>query len=158
MMKYLTLDRWIADQDLTAETLADSRAAAEQYSAYLDSIRSKLPPALVLLLDEFTIHDARVRELHLSVEQRTLTIRLDAHDQAMTQRRQRYLRLQYRDVTEVGSTADPDKGLLGPHGYGDLGYDELELLSDGMLEHRFLFSSGIEIFVRFGNADLMVES
>jgi hypothetical protein len=115
MMKYLTLDRWLADQDLDERSREDSRQAAEQYWAYLASIRPRLPAALSRLLDEFTIHDGRVRELYLSVAERTLTIRLDAHDHPGDGRKyqQRHLRPQYRGVAEVKSTADPSRGSTG---------------------------------------------
>ena len=56
--------------------------------------------------------------------------------------------LHYSQVEEVISTADPEKGLPGPHGYGDLGYDEIERFQSGLLEHRMLFSSGIVLTVR----------
>ena len=46
-------------------------------------------------------------------------------------------------------STNPKRGLAGPHGYGDLGYDEIEVLRDGLYEHRILFSSGIELQVRF---------
>ncbi|HWX42575.1 MAG TPA: hypothetical protein VN345_15600 [Blastocatellia bacterium] len=46
-------------------------------------------------------------------------------------------------------SSDPDKGLVGPNGFGDLGYDEIEVLDGGMFEHRLLFSSGIELAIMF---------
>ena len=52
-------------------------------------------------------------------------------------------------------TSDPSVGLGGPHGFGDLGYDEIDVGEDGPFEHRLLFSSGIELAVRF--ADLIIE-
>jgi hypothetical protein len=45
--------------------------------------------------------------------------------------------------------ADPQTGLPGPHGYGHLGYCEFEALGGELFEHRMLFSTGIELHVRF---------
>jgi hypothetical protein len=58
--------------------------------------------------------------------------------------------LTYREVVRVESPADPMVGLRGPHGYGDFGYDEVEVLSTGVFEHRMIFSSGVELRVVFG--------
>ncbi|WP_162668597.1 hypothetical protein [Gemmata massiliana] len=59
--------------------------------------------------------------------------------------------LTYTGIEQVESTADPKVGLGGPYGYGDLGYDELDILPTGTIEHRFLFSSGIELAIAFHN-------
>ena len=61
----------------------------------------------------------------------------------------RIIVLTYSGVRNLSTTADPEQGLQGSHGYGDLGYDEVELLPDGAVEHRLLFSSGIELTVQF---------
>lgn len=45
-------------------------------------------------------------------------------------------------------TGDPDKGLPGPNGFGDIGVDEIEVFEDSF-EHRILFSNGIELHIRF---------
>ncbi len=57
--------------------------------------------------------------------------------------------MNYGGVRSIQSTADPEKGLPGPHGYGDLGYDEIDLIQPGHYEHRMLFSTGIELLVQF---------
>jgi hypothetical protein len=61
----------------------------------------------------------------------------------------RHYRIEYGGVTALESSADPAVGLAGPHGYGDLGYDEFDVVSEGHFEHRMLFSTGIELIVRF---------
>lgn len=61
----------------------------------------------------------------------------------------RHVRLVYDGVCTIHSTGDRLRGLSGPHGYGDLGNDEIEVLQDGSFEHRFLFSTGIELVLRF---------
>jgi hypothetical protein len=44
---------------------------------------------------------------------------------------------------------EASENLPGPAGLGHLGYDEFELLDPGTFEHRLLFSSGVEILIRF---------
>jgi len=61
----------------------------------------------------------------------------------------RRFEIEYQGVSRFVSTADPDTGLPGPHGYGDLGYDETDVDDAGLLVHRILFSSGIEFEVTF---------
>ena len=63
--------------------------------------------------------------------------------------RTRRLFLTYHGVVSFCSTDEPDDGLPGSLGYGDLGYDEIDLTDDGFLEYRMLFSSGIELQVVF---------
>ena len=65
--------------------------------------------------------------------------------------------LTYTGVERVESTADPAVGLRGPHGYGDFGYDEVEVLPTGAFEHRMVFSSGVELCVVFGGFGLRRE-
>ena len=63
-------------------------------------------------------------------------------------REERDISLLYGGAVFVESTADPDRGLPGPHGYGDLGNDEIEVLDGGLLDHRLLFSTGVELTLR----------
>lgn len=58
------------------------------------------------------------------------------------------------DVVSFNLLADHDIGLPGPHGFGDVGYDEADINVDGNLEHRLLFSSGIEMQVVFRGFEL----
>ena len=145
-MKYFTLDLWFADQDLDSD--ADpSFEALQRYKAYLASVIEKLPVDFVVMLETICIHDANLRELQVNIEQHQVTLRLDAGN--ITIREGRKVKLHYTNVSSLTSTSDPEKGLAGPNGYGDLGNDEIEVLEDGEYEHRILFSSGIELNIRF---------
>lgn len=62
--------------------------------------------------------------------------------------------LKYKGVSNFTTTSQPDKGLAGPYGYRDLGYDEIELISEALFEHRMIFSSGIELSVVFTEFEL----
>jgi hypothetical protein len=59
------------------------------------------------------------------------------------------LQLVYEGVSNLYSTATPQKALGGSASYGELGYDEIELLGEQLYEHRLLFSSGIEMQIQF---------
>jgi hypothetical protein len=106
-----------------------------------------LPPAFARLASEVCIHDAALRELAADFDRNTLSLRFDAGDPTM--RIGRRVRLIYEGVVALSSTADPAIGLPGPYGYGDVGNDEFEVLAGGEFEHRFLFSSGVELAIRF---------
>jgi hypothetical protein len=142
-MKYFTLDWW--------QNCCEQRDAAEPYFAYLDGIRSQLPPDLIRLLDEVNLHDARLRLLALDVKAGSLELRLDGYKYTpqWNEECRRSILLSYLGVQGMQSTADPEAGFGGPYGYGDLGYDEIELLPDGSIGHRLLFSSGIEMAIQF---------
>ncbi|NLD35292.1 MAG: hypothetical protein GX654_00300 [Desulfatiglans sp.] len=151
MMKYFTLDRWIADQDLDADSSENLRAY-EDYEKYLSGIQARLPNGLQWLLSEFCLVDASLREVSIDIPSSKASLRFDAGD--VTMQGGRDITLHYRGVVAVRSTGDPEKGLPGPCGFGDLGNDELELLNDGLIEHRFIFSSGIQLMLRFDTAEL----
>jgi hypothetical protein len=59
----------------------------------------------------------------------------------------------YRGVTALG--LESDERFEGQPGLADLGHDELDLLEDRCLEHRFLFASGVALAIRF--ADFTME-
>jgi hypothetical protein len=149
-MKYLTMDWWVGR--CAMEPL-------ERYWAYIDSIRSKLPVDVVHLLEDVNLHDAKLRSLAVDVAGKSLIGHLDAYKytSAGIEEGRRRVQLTYLVLRRVTSTADPEVGLGGPHGYGDLGYDEIELLADGSFAHRMLFSSGIELAVEFEQFRLEVE-
>jgi hypothetical protein len=114
---------------------------SDAYAAHLAAIRERLPPDLLVTEESVSLHDARLRALRLV--DGTLVLGLDslAGDERLT--------LTYTGVERFESVADPKVGLGGPAGYGDLGYYEVDALPGGTLEHRLLFSTGIELIVVF---------
>ena len=58
--------------------------------------------------------------------------------------------ISYDTVSKAEIINPVESGLPGTFGFGDLGYDEIEILSSGEFQQRFLFSSGIELHVTFG--------
>lgn len=126
-MKYFTMERWIANQDL--DSAHDPREPLRAYRAYLDSVYEQLPKDFRRMLAEICIHDAALVDLAVDLSEHRVILRLDAGDVTMRERRQ--VRLTYEGALTFTSTADPTSGLPGPHGYGDLGNDEIEVLPDG---------------------------
>ena len=138
-MRFFTLDWWLAQQT----GVPPNPSAA--YRAHLASIESSLPRDLVELERSGALHDAKVRALRLDLPAQTFELELVAHG---PRGETVGLRLCYGGVVSLNGTADPECGLGGPSGFGDLGYTEVHLI-DGALEHCLLFSSAIELRVRF---------
>ncbi len=138
-MKYFTFAWWAGD--------SEDDTAADRYWAYVKSVRSLLPPAIVRLHEEYSLHDSRVIELRVEpVEARAvLSVTGSSRDGERCDYTLEYLGL----ASYVTRNARGDGPLGGPIGYGDLGYDEFEILPGGHTEHRILFSSGIEVELRF---------
>ena len=148
-MKYYTMDWWAGGCD-------DSNDPIEAYWRYIDQVRAQLPPGLKRLADT-NLHDAHLRRLSCSFIHRTVAMEFNVL-QIVEPNRSTYRRrvsVVYAGVESIASAADPEVGLGGPHGYGDHGYDEIEVLQPGAYEHRMLFSTGIELVVRF--TDVTVE-
>ena len=146
-MKYFTLEWWRE---------GDDGSASERYSQYVESVKARLQPALIRLHEICTLHDGCLRAIEADMVRREAILDVDGHRYIAEERRygRREFRLLYGDVLRLGSTATPEHALGGPPGFGDLGYDEIELIADGVFEHRMLFSSGIEIAVQFGRFEL----
>ena len=136
-MRFFTMAWWCGCQTGTAEDVSTS------YSAHLAAIRDRLPPDLLATEETVSLHDTRLRELRLLLAERALTLALDSYSGD-----ERFI-LTYMGVEHFESTADPEVGLGGPAGYGDLGYCEIDALPSGAFEHRLLFSTGIELAVAF---------
>jgi len=117
-------------------------AQVTAYQAHLAAIRHWLPVNVLRLDEQVPLHDARVRMVRYTVATNTLIIGLQNW---FTPNEVKPFYLCYRNVISFDSRADPAKGLPGPHGYGDLGYDELDITPENDLVHRLLFSSGIEV-------------
>jgi hypothetical protein len=145
-MKYLTSEWWLGEVE-------DLRPAMEAYNRYIDSIRPKLSPDLVALVDAVSLHDSRLRELLVDAPERLIKLVLDGwvNPWGLSNRDRRRLTLMYRGVESFESRNGVR--LIGD----DLGYHELECLEDGAFEHRMLFASGAELIVRFEHLHLSLQ-
>jgi hypothetical protein len=140
-MKYFTIDWW----------RGDAECDFEQYRSYLESIRPQLPTQLADFVDNISLHDAQIIHFHLDVAHGRLEFLLSAlfPSDGPAELEYHNLQLVYQGVSGFYSTATPQKALGGPASFGELGYDEIELLSEQLYEHRLLFSSGIEMQIQF---------
>ena len=142
MVRFFTLDWWCGCQ------IGQAGDPRTDYAQHLDAIRARLPADLLALQETISLHDARLRQLVVLPAAGTVQLVLESYAG-----RERYI-LEYLGVGRIESSADPDVGLGGPHGYGDLGYDEVDVLPSGAFEHRLLFSSGIELSLEFRGFEL----
>ena len=144
-MRFFTMEWWRGVQ----EGRADDPAAA--YWAHLDTVRSRLPSDRLPVLDallSLALHDTNVCRLRLEPAAATLHIVL-TNRYAAGER----VTLAYSGVKQFASESDRD-GFAGS-GYGDLGYDEVDLSPAGEFVHRMLFASGIELAVVFRGFELL---
>ena len=111
------------------------------------------------MVNEVTLHDACLRSLSGDYTGASIILNLDGagYDESTKSYFHRHFELRYDGVQSVRSDADPEKGLPGPHGYGDLGYDEIDVIERGLFEHRMLFSTGITLFIRHREFQLRFE-
>ncbi|PQO27113.1 DUF4085 family protein [Blastopirellula marina] len=146
-MKYFTLKWWMG--------LQEGRGVdpIEDFQEHVTSIQDALPQDFRELLESVSLHDAHLRRMEYDAAAQALEMQLDGCSE---QGQRRKITLRYLQVESFLSTAHPKLGLPGPFGYGDLGYDEPYVLAGGRFEHRILFSSGIELRIRFGDFQLVV--
>ena len=144
-MKFYTIEWWCGIQS------GDASDPMDAFREYLDSIRDRLPSDLLVLQDSVSLHDARMHLFSHDASRRTLSLTLHGDDGSGGLR---VFPLLYHGVVAHRFSSDPDVGLPGPNGFGDLGYDEPDVLSDDLFQHRLLFSSGIELQVDFSNFKL----
>ena len=144
-MRFFTLDWWCGLQGL------DFYDPIPAFQKHLSSIRDRLPAGLLALQESISLHDARLRLIDYQCQTSVLTLQLDGDDGSGGLRR---FALRYADVVSFRSLSDPNIGLPGPHGFGDIGYDEADISADGNFEHRLLYSSGIEMEIVFRGFEL----
>lgn len=129
---------------------APNAAAFREYAAHFDAVCAHLAPKLRVLGDQMFLHDARVTALRANFEACELILELDAEDGQGGLRR---IRLQYGGVRHVQAASSSQEGYVGPAGFGDLLYNELDR-ADELFEHRMLFGTGIELSVVCAMLDL----
>lgn len=145
-MRFFTMAWWCGVQQ------GRPKDPSAEYLAHLSALRERTPPERLATLDallSLALHDARLRRLRLEPAAGALRIELESHSG------EERFALSYSGVEQLVSEADPRVGLGGPPGYGDLGYDEVDLAPGGAFLHRMLFSSGIELAVAFRGFELL---
>jgi hypothetical protein len=119
----------------------------ERYQAYLASIVSALPPALVELEAGHTLHDSHVISMLSDFTTRRVSLVLDGWDRPL-QKPVRYA-LVFDGVLVFEQQLPAGRDYRSE--LGDLGYWEIELLTGGGVEVRLLFAGGAEFRVVFGD-------
>lgn len=122
----------------------------EAYDEYFDTIKESIPKSFIKLREEILLHDGDLKSVVYSTADEILTLKVHGDDGRGGRRK---IELQYSGVKLFYSTSDSEKGLPGPMGYGDLGYEEIEVIEEGF-EHRIRFSSGIEFKIQFSDMAL----
>ncbi len=134
-MKFFTLDWWCGLQQL------EDYDPVPEFKRYLSTIRERIPEGLLALQETISLHDANLRSLEYLSHDKSLTLQLDGAARQYV--------IRYTDVVSFKTIVDRERGLPGPRGFGDLGYDEADITANGDLEHRLLFSAGIEMQIVF---------
>lgn len=119
---------------------ADDLSVFDRYRAYIASVSDSIPPGLLDLHSNHTLHDAEVTQIISSSAQRAVTIRLQGWD-VQFQNPTSY-ELRFSEV-ELFEQIFPGKSELG-----DLGYWEIETVEEGT-EVRMLFVSDAEFRIVF---------
>lgn len=144
-MKYFT-PQW-----LDAESWEEHQAPIDAYKAYVASIRDQLPPDMTKLTDQ-ELHDAKVRLCQIGIPDQTVLLELDGWKDPWTPEdgfTPRKMQLRYAGVISFTSQ-NGDELTTGPVSAGDVLYQEIESLGDGIFEHRLLFgTTGSECVLRF---------
>lgn len=139
-MKYFTKEWWAAG--------GEDQGCVSAYRAYLASIIDKLPADVARLAEGHLLHDASLSNVSVSLMEAQLRMSFVGWDEGFENRTQ--IEICFHSVKEfnVGFSAGQEGG---EYGIGDLGYHELELVEDNLIEIRMLFSSSAEMRVVFRN-------
>lgn len=137
-MKYFTKDWWAGGDRNDGQIL--------DYQKYIDSIKAKLPDDAISLHEQYTLHDASLGIVASNMVAREVSFSLSGWDRNFKERLNYELIFEQVSNFEMfGESLDDE----GPAGFGDLGYYEFELISEGAFEFRAIFSSGIQIKINF---------
>lgn len=135
-MKYFTADWWA--------NAGDDTAPFRTYQAYLATVRTNLPAALLELEAQHTLHDSRVTSISSYFKDRAVEIRLRGWDKCLTHRVN--YTLIFLGVDEFDQRLPRGRNM--EEELGDLGYWECEYLEPSV-EVRFLFVSSAEFRIVF---------
>jgi hypothetical protein len=136
-MKFFTREWWEAGSE-------NAEAVFEQYESYLSSIRESLPPSLIELEAEHTLHDAELKLLQCNVVERSVLLVFNGWNREL-QYKVRYA-LKFTGVSFFEQMLPQQEYVESE--LGDLGYWECEFLHS-QIEVRMLFVSSAEFRITF---------
>lgn len=143
-MKFYTHKWFLSDRELDDSTESAARI-------YFKEIQQKLPPSIRAFSEAINLHDAHLLHLAYSTERSSLTITLDELFWNPTRNcgSRRVLNVHYELVTGF-SLRPPSPALVLITQQDDLLCDEMDIVAEGIFEHRMVFASGIELHIDFG--------
>ena len=142
-MRYFTAEWW----ESAGDHLDDE--PIEAYRKWFDEARARLPAQVGVFFDRHTLHDSRIAGWDADYSSSILNLLLHGWDVSFNRRIAYDLR--YSDASAFKLVSCPRSEIVSLGDLGDLGYDEFDVLRDGMFEHRMLFASGQEMVVRFAD-------
>lgn len=151
-MKYLTMWLWKQGQ-ASPQYWDEAKQGVEAYWKYYNSIKSQLPAKLRTFTSKYSFHDGHLEGLFVDMNSRQMSLYANGYEIIKDQLDGEIvpLKLHYRELSEYYLTVEANKhlSLSDCSALGDIGDDEIELLADGRIEQRILFSSGLEFTIRF---------
>jgi hypothetical protein len=153
-MKFFTMNWWLSCQKPAPqhgkpgeESGADAiRSPDESYRRHLAAIRDRFPAPLVDLNERCVLREGVLREVSSQSGNNALTLSATVDDGSGWESE---VELCYQNVASFRVLPWDGECPLRTAGFGDMGYDELDVGGDGLLVHRLLFRSGIEFEVTF---------
>ena len=140
-MKYLTLDWWMGN--------SEEESVLDKYHEDFENVKKQLSKSILEFADSVDLHDGNIFRTYLRSGEIRLYISCFIYDEKGVGVGRSYYEVIYGGVEEAKFISDPEKGLPGPFGFGDMGYDEWEIKENGKFCHSILCSSGIEIKIIF---------
>ncbi len=143
-MKYFTKKWWVSGGETTD--------LVDEYNSYIKSVKKSLPDGVCQILDEHTLHDALIIHISVNLENRDVHLKFTGWDNKFENRVNYMIGLRDVGIIDIVS---PD-GINATSGidFGDVGYYEFEVLQEGIIELRMIFSSYVELTVEFKSLDL----
>lgn len=138
IMKFFT-PLW-RDGELSDE---DYDGACRGYDNRLTEIRRSLSDDLVRFLDAISLHDAKIRSASLDLD-RTFRLAVRAGD---LQSGYVDVDLEYGDIQIL--EGNPSAAVVLNSDDGEIIQDEIDLINEGVYEHRLLFAPDGELLIRF---------
>lgn len=136
-MKFFTTEWWQGGCEEASEIF-------DRYQAHFLRIRDHLPPSLVDLEENHTLHDAQIQQIVNDFGASSVFMELKGWDQAL-EHRVKY-KLNFKGVSQFVQVLPRED--YSDSELGDLGYMEIELVAS-KIEMRMLFASSAEFTIVF---------
>ncbi|MBZ0113007.1 MAG: hypothetical protein K8J08_11130 [Thermoanaerobaculia bacterium] len=153
-MRFMSYDWWHSGD-------VDDVEPIDEYWKHIDAIEKYLPTEVRRLLGkEFTLHDGVVSGLSLDVDSQVAKLSVLGFDGRLEA--SLVYEIEYSEVARLElvprQAEEPEIEWPTEGSLGQIGYDEFDLVSEGQLEHRILFTSGAELVVHFGRFSFQAQT